>query len=251
MGPRRALQKLLGTIMKNNVSVVVAVQLLMIPILCFPFVKIATSVIWPFYIRMMQRFGTAPALFATHILYQTLTVPICWILAFPFLTPLSPESRPNAKANWDKLKNLVGTWKFAKSAAIGTFLYPAGLLLLTPKAMLEATTIPSFAFWPTYRALLFFFSYMDALYYVLHRMMHWRGHKGTRLLKWLNKIHGVHHVAHGDALMPFEAIQLHEVQLIGTVIAYMVGPLLWRAHPALYHDLGHVHGLHCHVHHDW
>jgi sterol desaturase/sphingolipid hydroxylase (fatty acid hydroxylase superfamily) len=233
IGLKRPLQKLLGTTRKINTSVVLAIQLLTIPGMCFPIVKIATSLLWPFYVRMMQQFGSAPAFFATYILYQTLTVPFGCMLTMPFLTPLSPESRTNAKKNWEKFKGIAGNWKIAQNAAIGALLYPAGIYMFSPRAIFEATAIPSFAFWSTYRAFLFFFSYLDIMYYALHRLMHWRGHKGNPIFKWLNKIHTVHHCAHGDALMPSEAAILHEAELIGTVSAYMVGPLLWRAHPAL------------------
>jgi CRP-like cAMP-binding protein len=183
---------------------------------------------------MMQQFGTAPAFFVTSILFQSVTVPIIWMLTMPFLTPLSPESRTNAKENWEKLKAFAGTWKFAKTITIATLLYPAaGLLFLSPKA-LEATAIPTFAFWPTYRALVFSLSSLEILYYGMHRLMHWTGHKGSPSFRWLNKVHRVHHLAHGDGMMPLHSTLLHDAELICTMGTYMVGPLLWRAHPALY-----------------
>ena len=206
---------------------------LLFPLLCYPALMGATAVYWPLHVALMDRFGYQAAWFGTFSLMETSTVIFPILLMLPMMTPTAPEFQSEANRNIKAYQKLTGNWRYRiHILASGSLLTPLLMLATYPKSLLGNTSTPVFCFWPTAREIMFFALAMEFVYYYKHRLMHQTQSKHP-VVKWLVKVHKVHHDADKAQLQPLDATRLHDFELFSTVCSIMIGPILLRSHPML------------------
>jgi len=186
-----------------------------------------TSCFWPIYVRLMQKFGRATALFVVSNLLTLSAVPLIVLLTIPYVTSTLLEFKPIAQKNIDNMKSMLFSRMFQATLLTGTVLPTALIWAFCP----VTTSIPSMRPGAYTRQLAVFVVCLEMSYYLVHRAMHQARSKNL-FFRWLARIHKVHHSTdHSNMMLPIDALQLHPVEIASTILAILLGPILCQSHP--------------------
>ena len=218
----------------TNPFIKAVAEFIWVPIVFYPFVRFMAAFWWPIHLRLQQKFGAMAAFFLLSSNFALTAFPVALLLAFPMLTPTAPENVPIAREHGKAMRTLFWTWQYASIFLIGAYLPVPMLMATTPAAVWKTTTLPPLDFWSVSLQGLFFATCLEVTYYYKHRLYHWSTCKNP-IVQWLNKIHKVHHSGDTRNMHPFDSSRMDMVELFTTVVAIMLGPMLWRGgvHPLL------------------
>jgi len=194
----------------------------------YVYANVMTRLLWPLFAYVLENYGCALA--STALISGQLALlgpPMILLLSIPLLTPTAPEFADDAKANRKYQIDLMKS----KTNQVAVAFNAVSLFLLfrwlSPKYLLNNAGIPFFPFWSTIRNCSISLVVLDCFYYAFHSAMHMPGHHP--ILKWLNKVHKVHH---GAEMLPLDGFRIHLVELLFTIASILSGPFLLRTHPA-------------------
>lgn len=192
----------------------------------YAFLFASSRFVWPIYSQLMLSIGTAKALFLTTNLLALTVLPLGILLTIPTVTPTSQEFKPISKKNIDNMASMMLSMRFLANLLIGAFLPSALIWAYCP----ATSSLPSLGFGAFVRQLGSFTLCLELSYYSLHRVMH-KTKSRNPFIKWLNRIHKVHHSHDHGNMLPVDSLRMHPVEFITTTLCIFLGPVLYRAHP--------------------
>ncbi len=189
--------------------------------------------IWPIHLQLMAKYGAIKSLFLTaNMIYLGTIIPLLTFLTAPAFIPTSHESKPIAKKNFQTAMSFLSS-KQTMQVLLVALILPVVLLWATsPASLLQSTSLPSLKLLNIVKHWFLFSHLTDPAYYWLHRTQH-DGSSKNPVVKWLNKIHRVHHSNDHNNLLPYDTLRIHPADFAISSVCVFLGPMILKTHPLM------------------